>query len=85
MDKPMTMLILDPSKRVGGPDHLEVFANADAAVTDSRKMITGVWALGAGAKELNDRAPLSDFWNSLMIPRRSAANFSTTQQREKHL
>jgi len=81
----MTMLILDPSKRVGDPDHFDVFANADAEGADPRKSITGVWASGAGAKELNNRAPLSNFWSSLLISRRSAANSSTTQQREKHL
>jgi hypothetical protein len=34
MDPPMTVLIyVDTSKQVGDPDHLKVFANADAAET----------------------------------------------------
>jgi hypothetical protein len=34
MDPPMTVFIyVDTSKEVGDPDHLKVFANADAAAT----------------------------------------------------
>jgi hypothetical protein len=34
MDPPMTVLVyVDTSKQVGDPDHLKVFANADAAAT----------------------------------------------------
>ena len=36
----MTVLIyVNTSKQVGDPDHLKVFANADAAETGSRKTI----------------------------------------------
>jgi hypothetical protein len=41
------------SKQVGDPDHLKVFANADAAETWSRKTTQKAWPLrrGSGMKE----------------------------------
>ena len=42
----MTVLIyVDTSKQVGDPDHLKVFANADAAEAWLRKTIPKAWRL----------------------------------------
>ena len=42
----MTVFVyVDTSKEVGDPDHIKVFATADAAATGSKKTIPRAWPL----------------------------------------